>query len=133
MRCALLSLAIVAVAWFECHGLYPVSLLAAETPPQVLTLQAKDTIFFRHPEGTQGGELQQVLHVTVVGDWEKRGTFRVETGGRSFELDVEKATLDENRYVIGIPPVAAETLAQVERNAEYSKCVACRVGHGNSI
>jgi len=121
MRYVLLSLVITAVSWFECDGLYPVSLLAAETPPQVLALQAKDTIFFRHPEGTQGGELQQVLHVTVAGDWEKRGTFRVETGGKSFELDVEKATLDENRYVIGIPPVAAEAPVSIELRTPSGK------------
>lgn len=117
MRSVLLSVAIVGTSWFGCGGLHPAPLWAAETPQQGLALKAQDTIFFRE----EGGRLQQVLHVTVAGDWEKRGTFRVETGGKSFEIDVQKATLDGDRYVIGIPPVAAEAAVSIELRTASGK------------
>ena len=77
MRCALLSIVLVAVSCLEFGELRVVPLVAAEAPKDTLALLANDTIFFRE----EGGELRQVLHVSVLGDWEKRGTFRVEAGG----------------------------------------------------
>ena len=117
MKYALLSMMITAVSWLECGGLRLASLAAGEAPKQVLGLQARDTVFFRE----EGGQLRQVIHATVAGDWEKRGTFRVEAGGKTFEVDAQKAVLDEDRYVIGIPPVAAETPVSIELRTATGK------------
>jgi hypothetical protein len=95
----------------------PGPLVAGETPKDALALTAKDTVFFRE----EGGELRQVLHVSVAGNWEKRGTFSVEAGGKTTQLDVEKATLDDNRYVITIPPVAAATPVSIELKTPSGK------------
>jgi hypothetical protein len=117
MRSAVLSAVIAAMSWF-CSG-QPglVGQAGEQAPPQALALAVKDTIFFRE----EAGEVRQVLHVSVLGDWEKRGTFRVETGGRVFELDAEKLPLDGNHYVVVIPPVAAQTAVSIELRTASGK------------
>jgi len=117
VRYALVSVAIAATSWFSYGGPGLVCLAAEKAPPQGLALAAKDTIFLRE----EAGELRQVLHVSVAGDWEKRGTFQVEAGGKSFQLDAEKLPLDGNHYVIGIPPVAAETPVSIELRTASGK------------
>ena len=87
VRYALVSVAIAATSWFHYGGPGLVCPAAEPAPQQALALAARDTIFLRE----EAGELRQVLHISVLGDWEKRGIFRVEAGGKSFQLDAEKA------------------------------------------
>jgi hypothetical protein len=117
VRYTFLSVAIAVSSWFQFHASGPVCLGAEKSPRGALAIAAKDTIYLRE----EAGELRQVIHVSVAGNWEKRGVFRVEAGGKSFEVDVEKVPLDENHYVIGISPVAAETPISVELKTASGK------------
>jgi alpha-mannosidase len=110
MRHLLLYVVIAAVSCFECGGWRVLPAAAGAAPAPTLTLTVKDTIFFRE----DGGQLRQVLHATVAGNWDRKGTFQVDVGGQKSEIDAQNTPLDDNRYVIGIPPVTAEVLVSIE-------------------
>ena len=132
MKCVVLSFAISTLSWLMYGGLGPASCAAEEAGQQSLTLEAKDTVYFRE----EGGELRQVLHVTVKGNWDKRGIFRIDAGGKAFEVDAEQVPRDDDHYVIGVSPVTAETPVSVElaaggrRPRHRSRC--SPIGNGGS-